>query len=84
MPSIEPRSFMHLSTRGDTYALRTYCSGQPELRRHVPGCENTRELLAKHPARFSVDVSGERRRIEDVDYWTERTRQLNEEHGLAG
>ena len=82
MPSIEAQSFMHLSTRGDTYALRTFRGGRPEICRHVPGCENTDELLAQHPAQFSVDVSMDGRRIDDDEYWTARTKDLNEAHGL--
>ena len=83
MPSLEKRSFMHLSTRGDTYALRTFRGGRPDTRRYVPGCENTDELLAQHPVQFSEDVSKDHRRIDDEEYWTARTQELNKAHGLS-
>lgn len=84
MPSIEPDSFMHLSTRGDTYALRTFRGGKPQLRRHVDGCRTTQDLLREHPAKFRVDVYNSGKRIEHEDeYWSVQTTEINKRYGIG-
>ena len=83
MPSIEPRSFIHLSTKGDSYALRSFGADRPGTRWVEPDCKTTTELLARHPIVHQVDVAGERKSLNESDYWVARVAELNREHGIG-
>jgi hypothetical protein len=45
VPTIEPRTFVHLSTRGDSYALRSFGGARPVSRWVEPDCKTTTDLL---------------------------------------
>jgi hypothetical protein len=83
MPSVEPDSFVHLSTKGESYALRSFSCGRAR-RWSEPGSKTTSELLENHPVEFELDVTGERQSLESQPaYWVERIASLNREHGIA-
>jgi hypothetical protein len=78
VPSIKPSSFIHLSTTGDSYALRLFEGGRPQVRWVELDCETTTELLARHPIVHQVDVAGEGKAISGEDeYWATRVAELN-------
>lgn len=83
MPSIEPRSFIHLSTRGDSYALRSFGGARPRPPWADPDCKTTADLLAHHPIEIKVDVAGERKDVNQTKYWADRVAELNSQHGVG-
>jgi hypothetical protein len=84
MPSLEPATFVHLSTRGDSYALRTFTEGRTPERWLDPACKTLSELLARHAIAIEVDVQAERKPLDsERDYWTQRIAELNREHGIG-
>jgi len=84
MPSIEPRSFIHLSARGDSYALRSFGGARPRSRWVEADCKTTSELLARHPITHQVDVSGDGKSLAGEDeYWAARVAELNHEYGVG-
>jgi CBS domain-containing protein len=84
MPKIEPKTFMHLSTRGDSYALRDFRGEQPRIMRKVEDCETTDELLKRHSPKHVVDVAGDGVHIEGEDtYWRARITKLNRQYGVG-
>lgn len=83
MPTIEPKSFIHLSTKGESYRLRLFTGASPKSAWVDPDCKTTTDLLARHPIKIKVDVSGERKSVEEIDYWAARINDLNRQHELA-
>ena len=84
VPSIEPRSFIHLSTKGDSYFLRSFGGARPCSRWIEPDCKTTTELLARHPIVHKVNVAGERKNlVSEVAYWADLVAKLNREHGIG-
>jgi len=84
VPSIEPRSFIHLSTKGDSYALRSFGGARPRSRWVEPDCKTTTNLLARHPIVHQVDVAGERKNLDsELAYWAARVDELNRKYGMA-
>jgi len=83
IPTLEPATFIHLSTRGDSYALRTYRDGRV-VRWVDPDSRTFSELLARHPIAIEVDVRAERKPLDsEYAYWAGRTAELNQEHGIG-
>ena len=83
MPSIEPKSFIHLSTKGDSYRLRSF-GGARRPRWTERDCKTTTELLAHHPIEHEVNVAGERQNLEsELAYWAARVAELNRKYGIG-
>jgi len=83
-PSIEPRTFIHLSARKDLYALRSFGGTRPKARWKEPDSSTTAELLERHPIVHRVDVSGDGIAIAGEDhYWADRIAELNHKHGVG-
>jgi hypothetical protein len=84
VPSIEPRSFIHLSTKGDSYALRSFGGARPRSRWVETDCKTTTDLLARHPIVHQVDVAGERKNLDsELAYWAARVDELNRKYGMG-
>ena len=84
MPTIEPGSFIHLSTRGESYALRSFGGARPRSRWVEADCKTTSELLARHPITYQVDLSGDGRNLAGEEkYWAARVAELNREYGVG-
>jgi hypothetical protein len=84
MPSIEPRSFVHLSSKGDSYALRSFGGARPRSRWVEPDCKTTSELLVRHAIEHRVDVTHEKRDLaSESDFWAERVEALNARYGIG-
>ena len=84
MRSIEPRSFIHLSTKGDSYALRSFGGARPRSRWVEPDCKTTSELLARHAIEHPVDVTHEKRDLSsESDFWADRVAALNARYGIG-
>lgn len=84
VPSIEPKSFIHLSTKGESYALRSFGGARPRSRWVEPDCKTTTELLARHPIVHKVNVAGERKNlVSEVAYWADFVAELNRKHGMG-
>jgi hypothetical protein len=84
IPSIEPRSFIHLSTKGDSYALRSFGGARPRSRWVEPECKTTTELLARHPIVHQEDVAGEKDNLgSESEYWAARVAELNRKYGIG-
>lgn len=85
MPSIEPKSFIHLSIRGESYALRSFGGMRPDSRWMDPGCKTTTELLASHTIKHQVDVAAERKNLQsETRYWTARISEVTRQFGIGG
>jgi hypothetical protein len=82
LPSLEPATVMHLSTRGASYKLRYFDESHPSAPWKVPGCETLEDLLRVHPLAHTIDIVLDARSVTDTDYWMERVRVLNEQLGL--
>ena len=84
MPSIEPRSFIHLSIKGDSYALRSFGGARSRSRWVETDCKTTTDLLARHPIVHQVDVAGERKNLDsELTYWAARVKELNRKYGIG-
>jgi len=84
MPTLEPTTFVHLSARGESYALRTFKDGQQTVRWADPACKTLSELLARHAVAIEVDVLAERKSLDsERDYWVRRVAELNRTHGIG-
>ncbi|GHV83207.1 hypothetical protein AGMMS50212_05470 [Spirochaetia bacterium] len=75
-PKINPKTYLHFSWRGGSCALRDYSSGSSyEDRRHSTAqVEKMIEDCIPVPNRAPVS---------DVNYWRERTKELNDRKGLS-
>ncbi len=84
MPSIEPSSFIHLSAKGESYALRSFDKARPGFRWVEPNCKTTTDLLDRHPIKLEVDVGKVKKNlVSERDYWSARVAELNSEHGIG-
>jgi len=84
VPTLEPSTFVHLSTRCESYALRTFRQGQQTVRWVDPACKTLSELLARHSIAVEVDVRAERKALDsERDYWARRVAELNRRHGIG-
>jgi len=84
VPSIEPRSFIHLSTKGDSYALRSFGGARPRSRWVESDCKTTTELLARHHIVHQMNVAGERQNlVSELAYWAARVDELNRKYGIG-
>ena len=63
-PSLEPSSFLHLSTKGDSYALRSFTGARGVRRWTEDGVRTTEELRARFPTEIEIDVAAERKNLE--------------------
>lgn len=83
-PSLEPSSFLHLSTKGDSYALRSF-SGARGIRRWTEdGVRTTDDLRARFPIEIEIDVAAERKNLEgERQYWIDRIEKLNQQYGIG-
>ena len=83
-PTIRRSTFVHLSAKGESYALRSFVSGQPHRCWKEKGCDTLDSLLEQHSIEHSVDVRDDARPITKADeYWAGRVAQLNREHGIG-
>jgi hypothetical protein len=83
MPSIEPRSFIHLNVQGSSYALRSF-GGLASPRRWVePGSPTTRDLLAHHQIVHQEDAGSDRRNLNDTPYWLARVVECNNRYRIS-
>lgn len=83
IPTLEPSTFVHLSTRGESYALRRYAGGRV-VRWVDPGCKTLTELQVRHAIAIEVDVRAERQPLDaEYDYWSQRIAGLNRQHGIG-
>lgn len=84
IPTIDARTFLHLSTKGESYALRSFAGARGYSRWTEAGLGTTSQLLAAHPVAVSIDVAGERKNLEgEKQYWVERITVLNHVHGIG-
>ena len=84
IPSIEPRSFIHLSTKGDSYALRSFGGARPRSRWVEPECRTTTKLFTRHPIVHQEDVAREKENLEsELKYWAARVAELNRKYGIG-
>lgn len=82
-PALEPSSFLHLSTKGDSYALRSFTGARGVRRWTEDGVRTADELRARFPIEIEIDVASERKNLEgDRQYWIERIKGLNRKHGI--
>lgn len=76
IPTVEPNSVLHLSTRGESYRLRAYADGRM-TKLVVADCPTLAALLAAHPVARRADASAEGVSVENVHYWQDRVARLN-------
>jgi hypothetical protein len=83
IPTLEPSTFVHLSARGESYALRKY-GGEQVVRWVDPECKTLSQLLARHPIVIEVDVRAERKPLDsECEYWAQRIGGLNRQNGIG-
>lgn len=83
-PTLEPSSFLHLSTRGDSYALRSFTGARGVRRWIEDSVPTTAELRAKFPIEIEIDAGSEAENLDgDRQYWIDRIEGLNREHGIG-
>ncbi len=80
-PAIYPESFVHLSIRGESYAIRAFAGPRKNQKWKHPGVTTTSELLDRFQFTHQIDVSVERKNLEsEKQYWVSRTVELNRRH----
>ena len=62
-PEIYPESFVHLSIRGESYAIRAFTGSKKFDKWKQPGMSRTSELLAHYRFVHTIDVSGTEDRV---------------------
>ncbi len=83
-PSINRASFLHLSIKGDSYALREFPQSGPPRRWVLADCPTTSQLLERHPFVHRIDVAHERMSlVGEPEYWRKRIAQANRALNLA-
>jgi hypothetical protein len=83
-PSINPASFLHLSVKGESYALREFPPSGPTRRWVLDDARTTSQLKAKHRFVQAIDVAHERENLDgEREYWRQRIAALNLRFGLA-
>ena len=84
IPSVDVGSFLHLSTKGESYALRSFVGPKAYAPWKAPDAATTSELRAKYPVHTTFDVAAERKSLEgEKQYWVERITRLNREYGIG-
>lgn len=84
IPSLEPESFIHLSTKGSSYRLRSFGGSRGLASWRVPGCNTIDELLAKHPIIHQEDAKADRASVDgEVQHWIARIAAANARHGVG-
>jgi len=84
IPSLEPRTVLHLSTRGESYKLRYFDGTHLATPWKAANCPTLTTLLALHPATLIVDVATDGRDLTQHDYWQGRVKKLNAENSVEG
>ena len=80
-PTINPSTFLHLSIKGESYALREFPLSGQARRWVIDDVPTTRELTAKHSFVHSVDVTHERKSLQsEPGYWRQRIAALNSQY----
>lgn len=83
-PALEPSSFLHLNTKGDSYVLRSFAGARGVCRWIQEGVRTTEELRARFPIEIEIDVATERKNLEgERQYWIKRIETLNRQHGIG-
>lgn len=73
-----------MSTKGDSYALRSFTGARGVRRWTEDGVRTTDELRARFPIEIEIDVASERKNLEgERQYWIERIEGLNRKHGIG-
>lgn len=84
IPSLDARTVLHLSTRGESYKLRYFDGSHMPAPWKAANCDTLESLRAQHPATLVVDVAADGRDLSQHAYWQERVSGLNAAHGLQG
>ena len=84
IPSLEPRTLLHLSTSGESYKLRYFDSTHARTPWKAASCDTLTMLRLLHPATVTVDVASDRRDVTQHSYWEERVQAMNTAHDLTG
>ena len=83
IPTIEPKSFNHLSVKGDSYAQCSFGGIRPRDRWVEEDCKKTSDLLSRHPVVHEVDVARDRKNLNsEIAYWAGRVAGLNSKYGI--
>ena len=83
-PSINPSTFLHLSIKGESYALRDFGRSGPATRWVLEDARTTTQLAAKHRFVRAIDVAGERKSLEsESDYWRQRIAAVNRRYRVG-
>ena len=82
-PDIYSESFVHLSIRGESYAIRAFSGSRKFEKWKQPDVSTTSELLDRFQFAYRIDVSGERKNVgSEKQYWVSRTTELNRLHSI--
>lgn len=83
-PEIASDSFIHLSTQGDRYALRSYVGSLGRKRFKIPGVLTTSALRSKYHIIHELNVTFERVNLDkQPDYWEKRIYEMNIKYDLS-
>lgn len=83
-PSINRSSFLHLSIRGESYALRDFPPSGPPRRWVLNDVPTTSQFTAKHKFVHTIDVAHERKNLEgEPEYWRQRIAAVNRQFRLG-
>lgn len=85
---LNDRTFLHLSTQGESFRLRDYSLGAHtpprEVGRQIPGRTTTTILeMARRPGNLILDAPGDRR-LENVGFWHPYVIRLNAQYLRPG
>lgn len=79
-PRISRDSFLHLSTQGERYAIRSFCGELGKQRFKIRGIPTTSRFRKKYMIIKEVDITRERHNLQkEAKYWEERISSLNKE-----
>lgn len=82
-PALEPSSFLHLSTKGDSYMLRSFTGTRGVRKWTQDDAQTTEELRARYSIEIEIDVAAEHKNLKgERQYWIERIEELNRLHSL--
>jgi hypothetical protein len=83
-PSINPSSFLHLSIKGESYALREFPPSGPPRRWVLDDSPTTSQLTAKHHFVHEIDVTSERMNLQgEPEFWRQRIAAVNRRFRLG-
>ncbi len=83
-PSINTTSFLLLSIKGASYALREFPPVGPPRRFVLDDAHTTSQLESKHAFRHSINVAREWKSLEsESDYWRQKIASLNRQYRLG-